>query len=328
LDSGAPAPGGTGRGGETLTGDSTVESVVVVVDVPASVNYALDPLDLDSTAGQVQQVDLYTVNKTKAPVLVTVDVEATAAADVTLVTDPDELDQKNRSADVAKDIYFGLLGASDVTASTLAYSTIPGDAEFTYDKSEEGTLTAFGSDGKASIEFSLGAATDSALANGDAGVASYTFYAELNTYADWKAGDLDVTADYTFIALKESDVPDSANIAGLNVVKSASTPNAPTTPTTAGFYTPGSTSTTAAANIPVTFPNSAPVTIDFWFNGATSGAVVTGWQSNAPSSGVLAAVHFNYSANTITVDAGVISTAARTLTFTFDGTTYTAALGV
>ena len=330
LDSGAGATGATGRDSRTLEGDSTVESVTIDVVVPTSIEYALDPLDLDEEEGQVQEVDLYMANKTAAPVLVTVDVEAKPTNGAILVDDPSELDPANKAADVPKKIYFGLLGAksSDATNSTTVENITDGAIDFEYDATESGTLAAFdAAEAKATIEFALAKSPDgTALAASNAGIASYTFYAELNTYAGWKDHDLDVEGTYTLIALKASDVP--TDVVGLNVLPTGSAaPEAPVTPSSAGFYTPGGAATTNTASIPVSFPNSSPVTIDFWFNGAVTGATVTQWNGNAPSAGALAAVHFNYGLNTITVDANVISTSQRTLTFTFNAQTYTATLG-
>jgi hypothetical protein len=223
----------------TIIGESTVDDVTVNVSLPMNLDFAIDPLDLDDKAGQVTQANYYAVNKTGVPVIVDVDVTAYPKSGVVLVSDPGTLDTDYPAPGVTvdKNAYFGILGAASIAAGNLDYDTIPGTAEFTYIKDTAGTLSVFDSN-KASIRFALAAATggstkmdtQNALAATNKGVASYTFYAELNTYADWAAGDLDVAGVYTLVPVQTKDVPKQEQIVGLNVVKPAVT-----VPTEEGF---------------------------------------------------------------------------------------------
>ena len=110
----------------TLPGDSTVKDVTVVALVPSTLAFALDPLELDATQGsQVQNANYFFVNKTEAPVLVQLDLTATTATGVTLVSDPATLSPYDTTVKT-KDIYFGVLGATAVADGDLAFDYVLG----------------------------------------------------------------------------------------------------------------------------------------------------------------------------------------------------------
>lgn len=202
----------------SISGESTVDNVVLNVILPTNLNFALDPLELgkNTKGSQIKAADYVVVNKTGAPVNVAFSLTATPKSGVTLVDDASTLEKDDTSV-VDKNIYFAALGANDVTAGTLDFSTIPGTAKFDYD-AETDTLVGLkvineeGTDkgkAKGSITFALGAATASAddldtLAEQDKGIASFQFYGEMNPYAKWEAGDVTVSGAYTLIALRKT----------------------------------------------------------------------------------------------------------------------------
>jgi hypothetical protein len=316
-----------------ILGDSTVNDVIVDVSLPMDLNFAIDPLDLDDKAGQVTQANYYAVNKTGVPVIVDVDVTAAPKAGVTLVSDPTTLDKAYPAvgATVAKNAYFGVLGATSVARGVLNYSNIPGAAAVTYTKDTAGTLNVFNPQSKkASLRFALAAATgnddktatQSILATDDKGVASYTLYAELNTYADWTAGDLSVAGVYTLVPVLVADVPAPEDIVGLNVVKTgpsepgwAQTGASASAPLNGGIFTvdKSDAQTAGGYTIPFNFVGETPSNVQW--NGSTA---PTDNSAYTFSAGTLKIVYSKFSSLT----AGT----TRAVAFTVDSKTFTCTL--
>ncbi len=193
----------------TITGDSTVDDVTPSVVVPMNLDFALDPLELNVISGsQVATTDYFFINKTKTPVKVAVDLTlSTTSSSVTVIGDPSTLSPYDTEV-TTKDIYFAALGATGITGGAISFTTTSGSitAKGTY-SSTSAALAAFNTtDKKASLAFALDKATDTdttgaALAINNKGVAAFQFYAKMNTYADWKDGDISIGGAYTLTAL-------------------------------------------------------------------------------------------------------------------------------
>jgi hypothetical protein len=198
-------------------GDSTVADFVLNVTIPMALDYALDPTEIRSAldGNQISAVDFFLINESDVAVLATVNVTAIPGANVKLVDDVDDLDQDLPDGRVIpKDIKFGLLGAVAVAdLVTIAFGDSPDvdDESFDYDPTEEGTLSLFDvDDAEARIRFVLRPATGTpsldTLAADDGGVASFTLYAQMNTYADWADGDLDIEGVYDIRPVRLRDI--------------------------------------------------------------------------------------------------------------------------
>ena len=99
----------------TITGDSTVDNVTVNVILPTNLNFALDPLGLDTTGeNQIATQDFFFVNQTFAPVKVSVAISAATSGGAVLVTTTGGLKLDDTSV-TAKNLYFGALGATGLT---------------------------------------------------------------------------------------------------------------------------------------------------------------------------------------------------------------------
>lgn len=218
----------------TIEGDSTVETVVINVVLPSDLDFALDPLGLDVTGdSQIATANYFFLNQTFAPVRVELDVTVTAANEAELAATTSAITGQSDPGVTDKLIYFGALGATDlsttITATDAAIvttdSAISYPAYFGGDDAPTGvypTGTAIsetlvpvvpgagGTTGSAVIGFALAAAVESSttpdaiesLAANNDGVAAFQFYAQLNTYADWQAGDVSVTGNYTLVPLR------------------------------------------------------------------------------------------------------------------------------
>jgi len=218
-----PAPPATGTPGSgTIGGSNTVDDVVLNVVLPTSLNFALNPLELGTnTAGsQVTTTNYIIVNKTGAPVDVSFAIEAVGKTGVVFAADTSNL-AKDDTAVTDKEIYFAALSAATVTPGTLDFATAvdypavaASNAAFTYNFTPAAGADRLAllvpdltDDFKAAggIKFALGAATGDpldTLAASNAGVASFQFYGELNTYADWEADDIAITGRYTLTATR------------------------------------------------------------------------------------------------------------------------------
>ncbi len=105
-----------------------------------------------------------------------------------------------------------VIGADALPESDLSFdNSIGHTAKGVYDPGKD-TLIPFDPNSRtASIDFALAAATESkegsgfdTLAAGNRGVGLFQFYAEVNTYAPWKDGDIEVNGVYTITPLRRS----------------------------------------------------------------------------------------------------------------------------
>jgi hypothetical protein len=212
----------------SIGGSNTVKSPAYNVVVPTNINFALNPLQIGSVSGasQITTADYKVINKSDANVLVDFAITANLLGGADFVNKSELTPNELVGAD--KDAYFAVLGAKDVTLNSLSFANAATDstAAFAYDTAVSGTLIPFDTTANtAKVSFLLGGAdlSTSALASGNsgkAGVASFQFYAELNTYASWAPGDITVTGAYTFQGVKSTDytAAASANVVGLNLM--------------------------------------------------------------------------------------------------------------
>ena len=290
----------------TISGDSTVDNVVMNVILPTNLNFALDPLGLDTTGddNQIATQDFFFVNQTLAPVKISVEIAAETSGGAVLVSDPSTLSKDDTSV-TDKELFFGALGASGVTGTAITatgaalvteeaittYSDIadiygssnPPQAEYTTASAVADTLVSFtpgtgGATGSAVIAFALNKAVESettpgavdSLATDNKGVAAFQFYSELNTYADWKANDITVSGAYTLTPLRTTTYDNYTYITGgLNQLET--TPAEPAEPTydSAGFIVEGATVDTLANKITSSKASAENISIPFYFDGKT-----------------------------------------------------------
>ncbi len=223
-----------GEGETTIGGSSGEEDYLVNVVLPMSLNYYINRLSFGSGINQVTNVDFPVINKSGVPVAVDVTVTTQDTNDdddpdtVTLVTSLDDLQQERNQADSKdKKVLFGILGASDVGEDPIAFDTefassgdyfdYPLDAVdvtvddiidsstfrmFTYGEDDPGAMIQIVLDAATGNDNPM--ATQSVIAEDDKGVSSFTFFAALNTFADWEEGDLDVKGVFDVTALNSS----------------------------------------------------------------------------------------------------------------------------
>jgi len=283
----------------TISGSSTVDTVVVNVILPTSLNFALDPLGLDTTGdNQIATQDFFFVNQTFAPVKISIDIDAETSGGAVLVSTTGGLSLDDTSV-TDKDLYFGALGATGLTGASItattvgvsysaifgsptgpaaSYSTVSAVAETltTIDPSNDGTT------GSAVISFALDKAVESSttpgsidsLAASDKGVAAFQFYSQLNTYAEWEADDITVTGSYTLIPLRDTTYTGYDYIAGsLNQLVPEEEEVVTPSYDSAGFIIGDDTFTTHAA-ITVSKASADDVSIAFFYDGLTITSLV------------------------------------------------------
>jgi hypothetical protein len=287
----------------SIEGNSDVTNVVLNVIVPTSLDFALDPLGLNTTGdNQVSTQDYFFVNQTLAPVKVALDINVTTSNGAVLTKDVSKLKKDDTSA-TDKKLYFGTLGATGLTGeaitttdTAISYSAIFGSttgpaAEYSEVTSSAATLVPFtpntaGTTGAAVISFALDKAVESttspgsieSLAADNKGIAAFQFYSELNTYADWKDNDVTVSGSYTLTPLRTSTYSNFDFVdGGLNqLVATASTP----TYSSAGFIVSGSAVSTLSTPVESVSSSAVNLTIPFYANGLTVKTLVITSSSN------------------------------------------------
>lgn len=317
----------------TIDGDSTVDNVTVNVILPTNLNFALDPLGLDTTGdNQIATQDFFFVNQTFAPVKVSLDITAETSGGAILVSTTGGLSLDDTSV-TDKELYFGALGATGLTGTAIS-SVYTVDPDTTYVDVFGGTdapqgayasvspsaatLIAFtpntdGTTGAAVISFALDKAIESettegaidSIATDNKGVAAFQFYSQLNTYADWEANDITVSGTYTLTPLRDTTYSGYDYIDGsLNQLETA--PPAPTTFSVTvendGNGTATASAVTAAAGDTVTLSATPDTyyTFDSW--------------ETTPSSLTITSNTFTMPAENVTVKANFASSVDVTLT--------------
>jgi len=192
-----------------LVGENNVADMIISVIVPTNLNFTLDPFEIEAEGGnQIVHADYFFINQTNAPVRVSLDITVGLGEGVNLVSDPSWLD-RDELLSTDKYIFFAILGADEL----LPGETDPEDPyadglpRGVYDAGKD-TLIPFDVEGKdASVVFVLGAGSeglDEDENEDDKTIGAFQFYAELNTYANWAAGDVSVSGTYTIAPLRRS----------------------------------------------------------------------------------------------------------------------------
>jgi hypothetical protein len=256
----------TGR----IGGDGTVVPIVVNVAVPMNLNFALDPLQVTDGASQISNTTYGLINKSNVDVAAMFYLKATAAIGVSLEANDDNIGGTLSETD--KTLIFGAIGATDITGTDTAFAaTALGAAIPAYDASETATIVkaAAGSDGTFRFAFALEkatpAGTPTTLASDFAGLAAFQFYGVLETYADWKAGDITVSGVYKLQPLAGDDF-DGITPATNSFNMIAQVDFADTAPDVIGFTSAAGTS---AANKVTVSKAVNTVNVPFYFGDVT-----------------------------------------------------------
>ena len=222
-----------------LVGENNVINPVISVVVPTNLNFTLDPLELESSGNQISPANYFFINKTEAPVRITLNIEVILNNGASFVDDPTQLEKDN---DAVKDkkLFFGILGADSFQERGFDYDLGSSGSSYqgVYDVSKD-TFIPFDPVSKtASIAFALAPAVKGPLPaetmepvplldeNGfiimdeegnpvmgnakgslppdSKSIALFQFYAEMNTYAPWEDGDVEVSASYVITPLRSS----------------------------------------------------------------------------------------------------------------------------
>jgi hypothetical protein len=221
-----------------IEGDGTVNNPELRVIVPTSLDFAFDPFKIDGGESQVADVSFELINKSFAAVgaIFYLDAEFDSAK-VTMIARADQDDALNFSmADMTmrdKVLSMGVIGAKTITPGATAFADLAfaNDATVVYDSEEDGTLIEFDVDKQADIGFVLAAATRTpdALANNAEGLAAFQFFAEMNSYAPWQDGDVNVSGVLWLTALHPDTLvgDDAIETVGRGIIPAEDTPERP-----------------------------------------------------------------------------------------------------
>lgn len=204
----------------TIKGEGGLHNVILNVTVPNQVDFTLNPFQIGVTPigngavrydNQISPVQFAIVNATAAvPVYVGFEMTATGAAGVTFVSDRDDLN-RDYLYEEAKDIFFAALSAHEHDSDWRFISDTVENGESTMSNAMAPFVPATNANTAAGdIAFVL--AQQGAADN--ANEAAFRFYAELNTYAGWLAGDVTVTGYYNLTPLRPATVSEITIAAG------------------------------------------------------------------------------------------------------------------
>jgi hypothetical protein len=271
---------GTNQSGN-VGGSGDVTEVVLNVVVPTNLSFALDPFqvgDVTGTNGQIASTDYVVVNKSTVPVQAAYFLEVVPGGGVDVVATIASADRID-PAKVDKKIAIAALAAKTVATPPTDFATAPAGAAFTYDQATASTKLNFdASTKKANMVFVLGKATDGAdpddepdtLAAANKGVASFQFYAELHTYADWEEGDVNVKGVYSLTPLLEASYQNSDFVAdswGVQLIASKANALTPPTVPQVGFVPNGFPQ--SEINLTYSVSSRVDIEIPFAFDGKT-----------------------------------------------------------
>ena len=218
----ASSPSSLEPGWYNMTGDTTKQPLVIELDMPLVLRFALDPQRLMGGASQTSQVvdiPFPYINTTAAPISVTLH------ADLILATgssfDP-TIDLSNINWDTAQDfekrINAGFVGIESATGASLVIAdATPGSFDVTWPEPaasgtdlqmfEVATPGEFATGTSAVVTFTTVFAaaspsgigpngyareTPTSLADDALGVGGFNLYAAMNPYAPWQPGDIRV----------------------------------------------------------------------------------------------------------------------------------------
>ena len=198
---------GTGKAKEDgdLEGKNELENLTIKAVVPMNLNFALNPLQIgnaDDNDNQVTDIDFTFINRTEeVPLKISVDLSLTLDDSVELVADSTEVELDDDAVET-KRIFFGAVGADVKIADSddaEADDIEEGDILATYDPTTD-ALVSF-EDDEESITIAFGLAKHDTT-DVEANIAVFTFYAQLDTYADWEEDDIAVAGAYTLLGLR------------------------------------------------------------------------------------------------------------------------------
>ncbi len=243
----------------TIGGDGEVQEVIIRVTVPTDLDFAIDPFETGNTigGGQITGESYKFVNKTAdAPIKVGLSFQpdlsgedVATATDAVLVEDPSELSPDDETV-TDKKLYLAVLGASTFEVATASTTT--------FDAETDGTLVPFVASGTsafgAEVAFALEAGDGTNPADGNGGVAAFTFYGVLNSYADWQDNDVVINCEYLLSPLRPKTYETTAaSTVGVNQIPAAGSGEGNGGGTTTPWYEAGTTWTGA---LPATGQNS------------------------------------------------------------------------
>lgn len=343
----------------TIGGGSEIVDVTLNVLLPTNLNFSLDPFGVESEENQVDPTtDYFFVNQTFAPVKVELGITANLSGSAVLVGSESDVSPDDPTA-ILKKIYFAALGAKETTGESIyvvdedtTSSAVFTSTSAVYDyTSAAATRVPFApsgdgtASGSAVIAFALGAAEEStvtdgavsALADNDAGVAAFQFYAAMNTYAEWADDDIKVSGAYTLTPLRTTTYTGYADdiiAESLNQLETA--PPVPPEPTYTGpYFTSGTAQPAASPAGILTFTgtpleitaDALPLPLDL--NGETITSIGVGTVAGTSTLTFTVTTDYTITDDVITLTTsrmstlnGIASGSNRYINIVVDGTTY------
>ncbi|MDR1321198.1 MAG: hypothetical protein LBK56_07195 [Gracilibacteraceae bacterium] len=207
------APAAFAVEGGTLEGEGALKPVVLEVDVPMNLDFALDPLEID--AGQIDAPDFIITNESNVKVLTAFYLTATLAGGTTigtgLATDGNNLKWTVKD----KKLEFSVLPAKTIASGAITESALATTAKVFAD--DAGTI-------KATVGFLL------AAGNVTPTNAGFKLTGVLNAYAEpaWAAGDISISGVYLIQPLAADTAIDTVTDTTGLVATTTTLPAAPT----------------------------------------------------------------------------------------------------
>lgn len=200
-----------------VTGESTLHDIILNVIVPTELDFELNPFQIGITPidsdterydSQLTGTEFEIVNATSGvPVFVGFELQVEGDNGAAFVADRAELNRDDVN-ETAKNIFFAALAANSagnfvadnvVTTGNVKVATMS-DAMVPFDITDDEDPTG---DVVANFAFSLAPPIDT-----DNAKTEFRFYAEMNTHAEWQAGDVTVTGVYNLAALRAATASD------------------------------------------------------------------------------------------------------------------------
>jgi len=310
--------------GGVLTGDTTVESVVLQVVVPTSLPLGLDPLAINDRDSQVIEAPLNIINNTPGvKVLAAFYLEADLDDEVELVASS-ELDEKYLIGSTDKKIFLGIKAAKEFDDGAPVFAG--------------GAIRAFTENANNDIVLDFGfvldafipAVTEPVPADAIPGADAFVFHGEMNAYAKWEKSDIEISGVYLLKALSvNTTVAITTDTVGLV----ATSVTLPEKPDPESFEPPAPIGFTAASGLggvagatnsrEYTYSRSdAPATLVIPFN--FDGKTITSFKTPSGTDLVLG-TDYTVQANSITIlnaRLAAISVGAKLFPIVIDGKTF------
>jgi hypothetical protein len=207
----------------TINGEGKKKNVVLVLDLPTDLNFAIDPLETVSggvPGSQIKGTDYRIVNHTNAIVKTTLAFTAGVATGVKVVEDIDDvIDGSN------KNVLVGILAGTSLAGNAGATTTVtyedgtdPEDI-IGIDEFVQFPGKAVNTNSTVEASFVTTAATAGVVDVTD-GEAVFSFYGAINDSATWVDNDLQINATYTLSGVRSStyDATIAPNVVGLGLI--------------------------------------------------------------------------------------------------------------